>query len=65
MKGDKFLSLYPTQASIEAAKEAARLERARIAALTGVIIDDDGRIALQVANSIAAAVYGPRGELRD
>ena len=50
--------------SISAAKHAAALERAQFTALTGVALDDDGRIGVQIANAIVAAVYGPRGEWR-
>ena len=53
-----------TSASIVAAKQAQALDRAAFTAATGVAVDDDGCIALQISNAIVAAVYGPKGERR-
>lgn len=53
-----------THSSIAAAKTARDLDRAAFTQATGHPVHDDGRIALTLANYIAAAVYGPQGEGR-
>jgi len=55
----------PTPESIAAAKQAQARERAAFMVLTGVAVDDDGRVGLRLGNAIAAAVYGARGERRE
>ena len=58
---------YPVTAeSVAAAKAAQRAERARVTALTGVVINDDGtvqhrddvRLGMRLGNAVWAAVFG-------
>jgi hypothetical protein len=56
--------LHATPQSIAEAKRAQLLERLDFERQTGLLLRDDGSIALSIANSIAAACYGPRGEKR-
>lgn len=61
-----------TSTSIGRARQAAAHERAALMRATGLVITEQGQIArpdpvatgLRIANAIAAAVYGPRGEVR-
>jgi hypothetical protein len=55
----------PTPSEVAAAHAACLAERQALREQHGIEIQpDDIEIALTVANWVAAAVYGPRGELR-
>jgi hypothetical protein len=53
-----------TPQSVADAKRAQFLERLEFERQTGVLVTDEGRVAVSIANAISAACYGPRGERR-